>query len=216
MIDDRARTGDAPSRHPQHVGRFRFFFESQHWEWSDEVAELHGYRPGEVNPTTELVVGHKHPDDRESFVAMLDEMITRRTPFSSRHRIVDRTGDTHHVVVIAQPLTDTTGATVGTEGFYLDVSDIEDGVNDRVAAHVSKFREHNGVIEQAKGMIMLAYGVDADRAFEVLKWLSQNENVKLHDLCRNVVTGVHRHVVLPENERRAFDNLLLTAHQDNR
>jgi hypothetical protein len=56
-----------------HVGSFRFLFDTQEWEWSDEVAEMHGYRPGEVTPTTELIAGHKHPDDlAASIVRLLD------------------------------------------------------------------------------------------------------------------------------------------------
>src|SRR5574337_1152278 len=50
---------------PQRVGRFRFFLDGQRWEWSDAVARMHGYEPGEVEPTTELLLRHKHPEDRE-------------------------------------------------------------------------------------------------------------------------------------------------------
>jgi hypothetical protein len=37
------------------VGSFRFWFVGQTWEWSDELARMHGYEPGEVVPTTELL-----------------------------------------------------------------------------------------------------------------------------------------------------------------
>jgi hypothetical protein len=46
------------------VGAFRFWFVGQRWEWSDEVARMHGYEPGAVVPTTKLLLSHKHPDDR--------------------------------------------------------------------------------------------------------------------------------------------------------
>ncbi|MBA4609075.1 GAF and ANTAR domain-containing protein [Aeromicrobium sp. Marseille-Q0843] len=39
----------------------------------------------------------------------------------------------------------------------------------------------------AMGMIMERYGVDADRAFDVLRRLSQSENIKLRDVARQVV-----------------------------
>ena len=41
---------------PQLVGWFRFHFADERWEWSDEVQLLHGYQPGTVTPTTELVL----------------------------------------------------------------------------------------------------------------------------------------------------------------
>lgn len=76
----------------QRIGDFRFFYEGEKWEWSDEVAALHGYAPGEVEPTTALMRRHKHPDDRAHFDAVLAEMLTNHAPFSSRHRIVDTSG----------------------------------------------------------------------------------------------------------------------------
>ena len=54
------------------VGSFRFWFEDQRWEWSDEVFRIYGYEPGSVVPTTELVMSHKHPDDRDDVEDLLD------------------------------------------------------------------------------------------------------------------------------------------------
>lgn len=50
---------------PQRVGRFEYRYDTDTWTWSDTVARIHGYEPGEVEPTTELVLSHKHPDDLE-------------------------------------------------------------------------------------------------------------------------------------------------------
>jgi hypothetical protein len=64
-------TGGLPARLAadadfDNVGAFRFWFVGQHWEWSDEVARMHGYEPGTVVLTTELLLSHKHPDDRRA------------------------------------------------------------------------------------------------------------------------------------------------------
>ncbi|MBD0863614.1 PAS and ANTAR domain-containing protein [Gordonia sp. zg691] len=210
---DHRTAGDSRIRH---VGSFRFLFDTEQWEWSDEVAEMHGYRPGEVTPTTELLASHKHPDDRHAFDEMVATMLSRRTPFSSRHRIIDTSGQVHHVAVVSQQILDDAGTPVGAEGFYLDLNGFdEEAVKDRVDEHVARFREHQGVIEQAKGMISLAYGVSADRAFEVMRWRSQTANVKVNELARSIVSGVHTHIVLPDPVRQSFDHLLLNAHQSD-
>ncbi|MGV0802471.1 antitermination regulator, partial [Mycolicibacterium elephantis] len=47
----------------QRVGWFRFYFADERWEWSPQVQSMHGYAPGTVEPTTDLVLSHKHPDD---------------------------------------------------------------------------------------------------------------------------------------------------------
>ena len=46
------------------VGSFHFWFAGERWDWSDEVARMHGYEPGSVVPTTKLLLSHKHPEDR--------------------------------------------------------------------------------------------------------------------------------------------------------
>ena len=43
------------------------------------------------------------------------------------------------------------------------------------------------LIGQAKGVIMERYSVDAVRAFELLRELSQTENVKLVDIAQRVI-----------------------------
>jgi len=59
----------------QGVGAFRFWFVGQRWEWSDGVARMHGYEPGTVEPTTELLLSHKHPDDRRHVQDLLDRAL---------------------------------------------------------------------------------------------------------------------------------------------
>ena len=82
----------------QHIGWYRFYFGDERWEWSDEVAALHGYDPGTVTPTTGLVLSHKHPDDYAQVAATLDDIRRTHKPFSTRHRIVTVQGDTRDVV----------------------------------------------------------------------------------------------------------------------
>lgn len=38
-------------------------------------------------------------------------------------------------------------------------------------------------IEQAKGVLIAAYGISAERAFDVLVWRSQETNLKVRDLA---------------------------------
>src|SRR5438309_10688806 len=77
---------------PQRVGPFRFYFADQRWEWSDQVQLMHGYEPGSVTPTTELVLSHKHPDDRGQVAATIEDILNNRKAFTTRHRIADTAG----------------------------------------------------------------------------------------------------------------------------
>lgn len=198
----------------QHAGSFRFLIEAQQWFWSDEVAAIHGYGPGEVTPTTELLLSHKHPDDRQRVEHVVEELLEGKA-FSSRHRIIDRSGQVRHVLVIGDRMTDPSGKLIGTEGFYVDLTEAhKTELKETMDAAVKDFAASRAVIEQAKGMLMLTYGISDDRAFEVLTWRSQQTNTKLRALAQNIVDAVIGAVPIGDESRRAFDHLLLTAHQD--
>jgi hypothetical protein len=199
---------------PQRVGWFRFYFADERWEWSEQVQLMHGYEPGTVTPTTELVLSHKHPDDYQQVAATLDEMRRSHRTFSTRHRIIDTKGGVHSVVVIGDQLYDERGELVGTHGFYVDVTPSDEFTEELVSAAVAEIAENRAAIEQAKGMIMLIYRVSADAAFELLKWRSQETNIKLRILAEQVLAdfaGLAYEETLPP--RATFDHLLLTAHQ---
>lgn len=166
---------------PQRVGSFRFYFEDQRWEWSEQVQRMHGYEPGTVTPTTELVLSHKHPDDRREVAATIDDILHTHRAFSTRHRILDTSGTVHHVVVVGDKLIDDTGAVIGTHGYYVDLTATSGPSRDDdiISARVAEITGNRAVIERAKGMLMLVYGIDADAAFDLLKWRSQETNVKL-------------------------------------
>jgi hypothetical protein len=199
---------------PQRVGWFRFFFADERWEWSPQVERMHGYEPGTATPTTRLVLSHKHPDDYGQVAATIDEIRRTSGAFSTRHRIIDTRGDIHHVVVVGDRMLDDTGAVIGTDGFYVDVTpSVTEAREDRVSEAVAEIAESRGGIEQAKGMLMLVYRITADSAFELLKWRSQETNVKLRLLAEQIVEdflGLQYEEVLPE--RSEYDRLLLTAH----
>jgi fructose-specific component phosphotransferase system IIB-like protein len=199
---------------PQRVGWFRFFFADERWEWSPQVERMHGYEPGSVQPTTALVLSHKHPDDYGQVAATLEEIRRTSGAFSTRHRIIDTHGDIHHVVAVGKQMRDDTDVVIGSDGFYVDVTpSVAEAREETVTKAVAEIAEARGGIEQAKGMLMLIYRITADSAFELLKWRSQECNVKLRVLAEQIAKDF---LDLPYDEvlptRPEYDRLLLTAH----
>lgn len=190
--------------HTQHVGSFQFRLAEQRWVWSEEVARMHGYKPGEVEPTTELLLSHKHPDDRAKVAEILERVKTGGL-FSSRHRIVDSGGKIHWVVVVSDRMTGEGGEITGTHGYYIDVTS---GIQSDLTVAMASVVESRAVIDQAKGILMAAYGIDADRAFEILKWRSQATQVKLRTVATRLVEAVMREGLAPETVT-VIDHLLL-------
>lgn len=195
------------------AGWFHFYFDEQRWEWSQQVQRLHGYQPGTVTPTTELVLSHKHPEDRDRVSATIDDITHSRGAFSSRHRIIDIHGEVHWVVVVGDQLCDDTGAVIGTHGCYIDVTPDERRRQEVITEKVAEIADNRAAIEHVKGMLMLIYDVGDDVAFGLLKWLSQENNVKLRRLAEQLRTDLRVAAQRATLDQSTFDRVLMTAHQ---
>ena len=196
------------------VGSFRFWFVGQRWEWSDEVARMHGYGPGSVVPTTELLLSHKHPDDRAHVQEVLDYALHSGESFSSRHRFLDTAGDVHDAIVVADRMLDDNGGVLGTAGYYIDLTDTFHKTRQQMLDEaLPDLIESRAAIEQAKGVLMAIYRVSADHAFRLLQWRSQETNVKVRALAKQLLAEV---VSLPPTSasvQSQFDHVLLTVHE---
>jgi hypothetical protein len=206
--------GDTDAGRYSNVGAFRFWFVGQRWEWSDEVAVMHGYQPGSVVPTTELLLSHKHPDDRAHVQELLDHALHSKTSFSSRHRFTDTSGGVHDAIVVADRLCDETGAVVGTAGYYIDLTKaFDDTRQGALTEALPDLFEARAVIEQAKGVLMAIYRISAEQAFGLLRWRSQQTNVKVRALAHQLITELATLPPPAADVQSAFDHLLLTVHQ---
>jgi ANTAR domain/PAS fold len=195
------------------VGAFRFWFVGQRWEWSDEVARMHGYEPGDVTPTTELLLSHKHPDDRAHVQELLDYALRSEGSFSSRHRFVDTAGRVHDAIVVADRMHNESGAVLGTAGYYIDLANtLSDARQEVLDEALPDLFENRAAIEQAKGMLMYVYRVSPEQAFRVLQWRSQETNVKLRALARQLIDEVARLAPNSPTLQSEFDHVLLTVH----
>jgi hypothetical protein len=165
---------------PEPVARFRFDVASSRWEWSPEMYALHGFCPGEVVPSTELMMAHKHPQDRAQTVVTLEQVLLDGQPFCCRHRIVDATGRVRTVLSLGEGVCDDTGAVMAVRGYFIDVTESTRRETQQAALEaVHRSAQTRDVIEQAKGVLMAVYGVDAESAFALLRTRSQNGNLKL-------------------------------------
>ncbi|QLL07178.1 ANTAR domain-containing protein [Mycobacterium vicinigordonae] len=173
------------------VGRFRYLTREDRWEWSEEVARMHGYTPGSITPTTQLLLKHKHPDDKPNIAELIEQIRRHGTAFSSRHRIVDTRGETHVVVVVGDRFPGPDGRLLGIGGFYIDVTEQYDAdLQKHLSEALLAVDSRRAVINQAMGILMLRYGVGSDAAFELLVKLSQESNVKLRNIAERVVAEI--------------------------
>src|SRR5689334_14432301 len=194
------------------VGRFTYNYNTDSWVWSSAVARMHGYEPGEVQPTTALVLSHKHPDDLAQVKALLKRS---SAPFSSRHRILTKSGEERKVVVVGEIVKDSLDEVVATRGFYIDVTQaVENEIQQALTDELPAIVAHRAVIEQAKGMLMAIYDLPADAAFGVLRWRSQELNTKLHDVAVAIVNTVPSLLAVDSTARKPVDAFLMKLDTD--
>ncbi len=193
-VDDHAIDQSLTRGAGQKIGQYRLDLGTGTWWWSSETYRVHGFEPGDVVPTTELVLAHKHPDDREHVRAALDHAQATGEPFSSVHRIMDAHGVERYVACMGQGRRDReTGEVVELMGYFTDITaTITSRANERTRRDILAAAEGRGPIEQAKGVLIATHGVSADEAFTRLKHASNDKNVRLRDLASVVVDEAMR------------------------
>lgn len=172
------------------VGRFSYDVPTGTWWWSPSLYSIHGFDPGEIVPTTALMTAHQHPDDRAATAELITASIKAGQPFCSRHRIIDAHRRVHTVITIGEGTRDHTGRVVQVTGYLIDVTDsLHRDLAAATQLAVTESAETRAAIDQAKGALMITYGINEDAAFAVLRWHSQHRNIKLRDIATAIVTG---------------------------
>ncbi len=172
------------------VGRFRYVLPTRQWTWSEETYALLGLDPETTEPSTGLLLAHYHPEDLGPESAIDETALERGEPFSSYHRFVAADGTVRHALVVGEGRLDRLGRVMAVDGFVIDVTDSRRADAEvEVEAAVRGVIEHRAEIEQAKGVVMTRYRVDAEAAFEILRWTSSRLNRKLRDVAVEVVDG---------------------------
>jgi hypothetical protein len=189
-------------------GSFRYSFLTETWWWSEGLFQIHGFAPGEVVPSTDLLLVHKHPDDRDVVQAALRAVLDTGEPFAVWHRVVDAQGTVHQVVSVGEGVRDPSGRLTGVRGHMVDLTGaLRRSSAAEVEEAVEALSESRPVIEQVKGGLMATFGLDPDSAFEVLRRYSQATNVKVRDLARRMVEAMTGGQ-FPVGERQMWDDLV--------
>jgi PAS domain S-box-containing protein len=189
--DDRVAasgTDDALEADQAPRGRFAYEIGTDTWWWSDGTYRLHGFEPGEVVPTTRLVLAHKHPDDRERFRRLFAAACRTGEPVVSLHRIMAASGETKDVVLVGQAVRDADGEAVRLVGSFVDVTALVAARASRAADEsIRRATESRATIDQAKGILGAGWGISPDDAFERLRRTSMRTNVPVRELAARVV-----------------------------
>ncbi|MGC5166079.1 PAS and ANTAR domain-containing protein [Luteimicrobium sp. DT211] len=180
------------------VGRYDIM--TRTWWWSDATYRLHGFEPGDVVPTTALILAHKHPDDRERVARTLERAWSTGEPFSIVHRIMDAHGTERVVSIAGQGRRDPeTGELVELVTYWADATPVvEQAATERANEAIRAAAESRAAIEQAKGLLSFACRIEPEAAFELLRRASMESNVPVRDLACDLVERASSGELHPE------------------
>jgi hypothetical protein len=214
------------------IGRFTAEPMSGCWQWSDAVYEVFGYLPGSVLPSWDMIMSQIPEEDRALVQACYESAGKRPGPFSWSHRIrvhgatrsisvvgealpIERPNGTGKTAMRAQAFRDDPGSqNLVLHGYVIDQTHLRTAAARAAATDaVQNSVRYRATIEQAKGALMLAYGLDADAAFALLKRHSQCSNRKLHAIAADVVDQVREDELSSRRLRLALDRILANGHK---
>ncbi|KRC43030.1 PAS and ANTAR domain-containing protein [Oerskovia sp. Root22] len=180
------------SGNPQPVGQYIFSIHTGQWWWSDPLYQMHGFQPGDVVPTTELMLAHKHPDDRDRVQAVLGNAGKSGEPFACVHRIIDANGHTKTLGIVGrgrkEPGTDDISQ---LSGYFVDLTSTQRELAQRDAnAAIAASSLSCAVIEQAKGAVMTVYAMTENEAIDLLRHHSSITNESVRHLARRLMTSL--------------------------
>ncbi|GAA2733546.1 PAS and ANTAR domain-containing protein [Pedococcus aerophilus] len=177
------------------AARFRYDVRSGDWWWSPGMFDLHGLTEGDVEPSTELLMSHKHPEDLAATEQTLRSVLASGEPFCCRHRVVDTHGRVREVLSVGEAVCDADGRITTVQGYFVDLTAAFSAATERASATARAIEQRrpavDPTIEQAKGVLIAAFRLSPDAALELLTWRSEEIRVDLSVVSRGLVAEFH-------------------------
>jgi anti-anti-sigma regulatory factor len=205
MIQTPGDLNDRPGTHDAEIPLGTVRAQGGVWTWSASVYAMHGFGPGEIVPTAEVMLAHCHPADRARLASVLVADDSELSYAAEQYRLIDARGGEHWVALTVER-SPHDGLIYGS---MLDLTARHASASaEAVPSMLSEALESRSVIDQAKGAIQLVYGTDESTAFNLLKLCSQQTNVKLRAVASTIVDSLSSTHALPAAMKRLLDEEL--------
>ncbi|WP_285320679.1 PAS and ANTAR domain-containing protein [Pseudarthrobacter sp. lyk4-40-TYG-27] len=159
--------------------------------WSDGLYKIHGFHPGQVVPTLDLLMAHQHADDRGPFQQLLRSLADTGRQIALLHRIIDSRGRQRQVFSSLHATLDESGRPEHAAGFMVDLTrTMHEETRQAADEAIQGALAHKAVIEQAKGILRGLFLISAEEAFEILAAQSQHTNTKLHTVAATFIEAM--------------------------
>ncbi|UGT62001.1 ANTAR domain-containing protein [Nocardia asteroides] len=184
------------------AGRFSYRRGTRTVWWSAPAAPAPGVPAAVEQMAEHAAIARVHPDDR----GLLAQVLNAPERRCLRLRVLGTKRGVRTLIVISEPAPD------GVDGCYVDLTaDLRADGMAVVDESVTRFVADRAVVERAVGMLLLVYGIPADRAREILAWRATETGVPVEELAARLCAAVSGHSPAPTALRSRFDDLLLTV-----
>lgn len=185
---------------------FDYHVADERWHWSSSLRDLLGVGPDEP-PTTARLFAKVAADHLPQTWSTFQEATRRPGAFSSTFDLHDGRERLRRVVMAGQS-TGQDGAVAELSGFLVDITETL-RASEQHAVDASSL--HRAAIEQAKGALMLSFGISDEAAFEVLRAESNRHNIKLAVVAQRITARLSDPVFAREDPVRALLDILKTV-----
>ncbi|MCK4824342.1 transporter substrate-binding domain-containing protein, partial [bacterium] len=179
-----------------HIGNYRWDTKEDKTTWSDELFRITGYEPQAFEPTYEKYIDCLHPEDRDRFSSLTQQVLKNKTSYSAEYRLVRPDGKVRYVLEKGEVKFDgnNLSALVGV------IQDITERYKSEESLRISQQRLLLHRDQSPVGVI------EWNTDFEFLDWNPAAE--KIFGYTKNEVTGIHiTERILPESARPAVDKV---------
>lgn len=170
------------------AGSFHLDTATGKFEWSEALFQLHGYNPGEIVPSVELLLSHKHADDRARAAELISQVTREGGYFCLYHRMIDSRRRVRRVLTCGEGVLNGANRVTALDGVMIDLTatvrlETELAARDAVAGATAT----RTVIGQAQGILMGRLLISSAEAFNILARHSSRTNVKLALIAADLV-----------------------------
>ena len=160
---------------------FEYDVAGDRWSWSTGLRQLHGLSDGDV-PTTQVILDRMVEEHRAEMTQRFQQHLVTPGPYTCMYAMHDGRGRLRRLRYVGHAEADG-GEVTRLFGFVVDITDM---LREHAAEAIAGAVEHRAVIEQAKGAIMLCFGIDEEAAFQLLRTYSSRSNTKLAVLAEQI------------------------------
>lgn len=164
---------------------FEYDVAASRWLWSPGLRDLHGLGPDDV-ASTDIMLDRMVAEHRDEMTCRFEKHLVTPGPYTCAYEMRGPDGHLHRIRYVGQAEA-VDGRVTRLYGFVVDITDmLRENAADAVAGAV----EHRAVIEQAKGALMLSFGIDDEAAFDLLRSYSSRSNTKLAVVAERIARGL--------------------------